>query len=687
MHYAGIDIGGTFTDVVLYDASSGDVHVHKVRSTPDDPGRALVDGLVELADRAGVQLADVTAVLHGTTVATNAVLEHRGARTGMITTEGFRDVVHIGRHQRPQHYSVMQDIPWQVQPFVERRDRRTVPERMIPPLGEVLQPLDEDAVRTAARELRDSGVESVAVCFLFSYLNADHERRAVEIVRDEMPDAFVTSSADVIPQFREFERFTTTTMNAFVGPGTGRYLGRLIDSLQSAGVEAQLGIMRSNGGLASAESAAERPVTMLMSGPAAGVLGGAWAGSLVGRKRLITFDVGGTSADIAIVTERGVVEASARDSEIAGFPVLVPMIDVHAIGAGGGSIARVDEGGAFRVGPQSAGADPGPAAYGNGGDRPTVTDAHIVLGRLDCDRFLGGRMTLDEEAARRVIAGLANELGIDGEAAAEGVLSIVNAAMAQAIRSRTVQKGHDPREFALVAFGGAGPLHAADVAAELGVPEVIIPPHPGITSAAGLLTSDLRYDGMQTVFASERDIDFDDLGRRLEELEGDLRAGLRRDGMADEAMRVERWLDCRYKGQGYELRVPVGLGTVGPEVFADFHDLHRLEYGRDSQAPIEIVNMRISVAGDRRKLERVPVDSGGAEDARIGSRSSVFRVDGELRTFETALIDRSKVSPGQGVDGPAIFIQEDTTVVVPPGWHATAHDSGVLVLSATANGD
>jgi N-methylhydantoinase A len=687
MHYAGIDIGGTFTDVVLYDASSGDVHVHKVRSTPDDPGRALVDGLVELADRAGVQLADVTAVLHGTTVATNAVLEHRGARTGMITTEGFRDVVHIGRHQRPQHYSVMQDIPWQVQPFVERRDRRTVPERMIPPLGEVLQPLDEDAVRTAARELRDSGVESVAVCFLFSYLNADHERRAVEIVRDEMPDAFVTSSADVIPQFREFERFTTTTMNAFVGPGTGRYLGRLIDGLQSAGVEAQLGIMRSNGGLASAESAAERPVTMLMSGPAAGVLGGAWAGSLVGRKRLITFDVGGTSADIAIVTERGVVEASARDSEIAGFPVLVPMIDVHAIGAGGGSIARVDEGGAFRVGPQSAGADPGPAAYGNGGDRPTVTDAHIVLGRLDCDRFLGGRMTLDEEAARRVIAGLANELGIDGEAAAEGVLSIVNAAMAQAIRSRTVQKGHDPREFALVAFGGAGPLHAADVAAELGVPEVIIPPHPGITSAAGLLTSDLRYDGMQTVFASERDIDFDDLGRRLEELEGDLRAGLRRDGMADEAMRVERWLDCRYKGQGYELRVPVGLGTVGPEVFADFHDLHRLEYGRDSQAPIEIVNMRISVAGDRRKLERVPVDSGGAEDARIGSRSSVFRVDGELRTFETALIDRSKVSPGQGADGPAIFIQEDTTVVVPPGWHATAHDSGVLVLSATANGD
>ncbi|UGS34526.1 hydantoinase/oxoprolinase family protein [Capillimicrobium parvum] len=686
MHYAGIDIGGTFTDLVLYDAGNGDVHVHKVRSTPSDPGQALIQGLVELTDRAGVDASDVVAVLHGTTVATNAVLEHRGARTGMITTEGFRDVVHIGRHQRPEHYSVMQDIPWQSRPFVERCHRKTVSERLIPPRGDVMRPLDEDAVRVAARELREAGVEAVAVCFLFSYLDPAHERRAAEIVREEMPDAFVTTSADVVPQFREFERFTTTSINAFVGPGTGRYLGRLSAGLDAAGIRGQVGIMRSNGGLASADAAAERPVTMLMSGPAAGVLGGAWAGSLIGRKRLITFDVGGTSADIAIVTEQGVVEASARDSQVAGFPVLVPMIDVHAIGAGGGSIARVDDVGAFRVGPQSAGAEPGPAAYGNGGDQPTVTDAHVALGRLDPDRFLGGRMQLDRDAALAVIERLAGEMEMDADAAAEGVLALVNATMAQAIRSRTVQKGHDPREFALVAFGGAGPLHAAEVAAELEIPEVIVPPHPGITSATGLLTSDLRYDGMRTVFASERDIDFGDLGRRLDELEEELRGGLRRDGVRDGDMRVERALDCRYRGQGYELRVPLGASGVDAEAFATFHRLHRMEYGREFAVPIEVVNMRITVSGARSKLERVPAGSGDLGAAVLDRRPAVFRVDGELRAMETVIVDRANLSPGNQVDGPAIFVQEDTTTVVPPGWRARTEDNGVLVLTSIANG-
>jgi N-methylhydantoinase A len=679
--HAGIDIGGTFTDLVLHDVATGDVHVHKVPSTPGDPGRALVEGLVELAARAGARTADVEAVLHGTTVATNAVLEHRGARTGMLTTEGFRDVVHIGRHQRPQHYSIMQDIPWQARPFVQRRHRRTVPERLVPPRGDVLRALDEDAVRAAARELRAAGVEAVAVCFLFSYLNPAHEQRAVEILREEMPDAFLTSSADVVPQFREFERFVTTTMNAFVGPGTGRYLGRLAEGLREVGVDGRLAIMRSNGGLASAAEAAARPVTMLLSGPAAGVLGGSWSGSLVGRARLITFDVGGTSADIAIVTERGVVEVSARDAQVAGFPVLVPMIDVHAIGAGGGSIARVDEGGAFRVGPQSAGADPGPAAYGSGGMQPTVTDAHVVLGRLDPERFLGGRMRLDVAAAHAALARLAQDLGMSTQAAADGVLAVVNAAMAQAIRSRTVEKGHDPREFTLVAFGGAGPLHAADVAAELGVPEVVVPPHPGITSAMGLLTSDLRYDGMRTLFASERDADFGAIASRLGALEEELRAALRRDGAADDAIRAQRWLDCRYTGQGYELRVPVASGRLGPEVFEDFHELHRREYGRDARAPVEIVNLRVTVTAARRALDRVPTGHGSPEEALLGVRDSVFRAGGELRTLPTRLLDRSRLAPGADVEGPAIFVQDDSTVVVPPGWRARAHEGGVLVLS------
>src|SRR5882672_1938242 len=363
------------------DVCSSDLH--KVRSTPDDPGRAMVTGLLELCRQAEIGASEVDAVFHGTTVATNAVLEHRGSEAGMLTTKGFRDVVHIGRHQRPQHYSIMQDIPWQARPFVKRRHRHVVSERIAPPTGEVLEALDEDEVRAAARALKEAGVESVAVCFLFSYLNPAHERRAAEIVAEEMPGAFVTSSADIFPQFREFERFTTACMNAFVGPSTGRYLERLSGALAREGVPGKLHVMMSNGGVASVETAAQKPVTLLLSGPAAGVLGGLSAGEKAGRKRLITFDVGGTSADIGIVTERGITEASARDTWVAGYPLLVPMIDVHTIGAGGGSIAYVDGAGAFRVGPRSAGADPGPAAYGRGGAEPTVTDANLVLGRLD----------------------------------------------------------------------------------------------------------------------------------------------------------------------------------------------------------------------------------------------------------------------------------------------------------------
>src|SRR3954452_7372164 len=499
MRVVGVDIGGTFTDLILYDTVSGSVNVHKVPSTPAEPERAMVGGIDELCAAAGIGTRDITGVFHGTTVATNAVLEHDGAVAGMITTRGFRDVVHIGRHQRPLHYSVMQDIPWQAHPFVRRRHRKVVTERIVPPTGEILTPLDEDEVRTAAGELREDGVEAVAVCFLFSYLNPAHERRAAEIVRDEMPDAFVTTSADIVPQFREFERFTTASMSAFVGPRTGNYLERLGAGLTDEGVTGDLHVMMSSGGVASVQAAAERPVTLLLSGPAAGILGGQWAGALAGRTRLITFDMGGTSADIGIVTERGITEASARDTWIGGYPLLVPMLDVHAIGAGGGSIAYVDEGGAFRVGPRSAGASPGPACYGHGGREPTISDAHVVLGRLDPERFLGGRMKLDRDAAVAAVCRLADQLGLPLEEAAEGILTIANSNMARAIRSRTIEKGHDPREFALVAFGGAGPLHAADVADSLGIPEVLVPPHPGITSAGGLLTSDLEYDQMRTV--------------------------------------------------------------------------------------------------------------------------------------------------------------------------------------------
>jgi N-methylhydantoinase A/oxoprolinase/acetone carboxylase beta subunit len=676
MRVVGVDIGGTFTDFMLYDSESGAVHVHKVRSTPDDPGRAMVTGIVELCSQAGIEPAQVDGVFHGTTVATNAVLEHRGAEAGMLTTKGFRDVVHIGRHQRPQHYSIMQDIPWQARPFVKRRHRHVVSERIAPPTGTVLEALNEDEVRTAARALKEAGVESVAICFLFSYLNPEHERRAAEIVAEEIPGAFITSSADIFPQFREFERFTTACMNAFVGPSTGRYLERLAGALAGEGVPGNLHVMMSNGGVASAETAAQKPVTLLLSGPAAGVLGGLWAGEKTGRKRLITFDVGGTSADIGIVTESGISEASARDTWVAGYPLLVPMIDIHTIGAGGGSIAYVDEGGAFRVGPRSAGASPGPACYGQGGNEPTLTDANVVLGRIDPDRFLGGEMQLDRDAAVASVQRLADDLGLPLLEAAEGIVTIANANMSGAIRSRTVQKGHDPRGFALVAFGGGGPMQAAEIADSLGIPEVIVPPYPGITSAMGLLTSDLKYDQMRTVFMTEGSIDGARLDGDLAAAAAELRGRLRDDGVALDEIQVVCGLDCRYVGQGYELRVALPEERFTADALEEFHRLHEQEYGHAFRDPIEIVNLRVTAYGRRARIEQLPAGANGG-DPLLGEGESVFG----RKAYPTRYYERSRLPVGESIEGAAVVFQRDTTTVVPPGWTARADASGSLILS------
>ena len=677
----GVDIGGTFTDLMLFDADAGAVHVHKVPSTPAAPDEAMVAGIRELCALAGVAPGDITGVFHGTTVATNAVLEFDGARVGLITTRGFRDVAHIGRHQRPQHYSIVQDIPWQAHPFAQRAHRKVVSERIVPPSGEILTPLDEAEVRAAAEELRADGVEAVAVCFLFSYLNPTHERRAAEIVREVMPDAFVTTSAEIVPQFREFERFTTALMNAFIGPKTGRYIGRLDTALRDAGVAGDLHVMMSSGGVASVRAAAERPVTLLLSGPAAGILGGQWTSALSGRERVITFDVGGTSADIGIVTEHGVAEASARDTWVGGYPLLVPMLDVHAIGAGGGSVAFVDEGGAFRVGPRSAKARPGPACYGHGGTEPTISDAHLLLGRLDADRFLGGRMPLDRAAARAAIEPLAAELGMGPEEAAQGILTIANANMARAIRSRTIEKGHDPRDFALVAFGGAGPLHAAEVADLLDVPEVLVPPFPGITSANGLLTSDLKYDQMRTVFMVEGAIDEARVNRELDDIADVLRGWLREDGVADGDIRVTRALDCRYVGQGYELRVPLDDGPFSTAALARFHELHTREYGKAHGDPIEIVNARVTATGRRPTLEGLPVASGTLAEAQVAVQPVRFDTGDELREHATPFYEREHLPIDEAFAGPAIVLHRDTTTVVPPGWSGRADAAGNLILT------
>lgn len=680
MRVVGVDIGGTFTDLVLYDPESGAVAVHKIPSTPGEPEQAMVAGFVELCKLANLSPADISGVFHGTTIATNAVLQHEGAVVGLITTRGFRDIVHIGRHQRPLHYSIMQDIPWQTHPFAKRRHRKVVTERIVPPSGEVLVPLAEEEVRNAARELRGDGVEAVAVCFLFSYLNPAHERRAAAIVREELPDAFVTTSADIVPQFREFERFTTATMSAFVGPKTAQYIERLETALDDEGASGDLHVMMSSGGMASSQSAAERPVTLLLSGPAAGILGGQWAGELAGRTQLITFDMGGTSADIGIVTEEGVIEASARDTWIGGYPLLVPMLDVHTIGAGGGSIAYVDEGGAFRVGPRSAGARPGPACYGLGGTAPTISDAHVVLGRLDPERFLGGRMKLDRDAAVAAVSRLAEELNLALDATAEGIVTIANSNMARAIRSRTIEKGHDPREFTLVAFGGAGPMHAADVADLLGIPEVLIPAYPGITSAGGLLASDLKYDQMRTVFEVQGSIDAERLNTELDGLAEELRSWLYRDGVSEDRIETFRSLDCRYVGQGYELRVPL-RGPFTEQALAEFHTLHEREYGSAYGDPIEIVNARVSAIGRRPPLTQLNSAGGNIVDALVGEGETRFRVADALQVCATRFYDRMRLPFDEPIPGPAVVFHSDTTTVVPPDWIARADVSGNLILA------
>jgi len=687
MRLIGVDVGGTFTDVVFCDTDAGQIAVNKVSTTPTDPSEGVMAGILGLCEAETIDPATLDAVLHGTTTATNAVLENKGARTGMVTNEGFRDVLHIARHQRVEHYSIRQDLPWQSRPLVARRHRKTVRGRLVPPRGAELEPLDEEGVRAAGAELAAEGVESVAVCFLFSYLDPVHEDRAAAILREAMPGAFVTTSAAVSPQFREFERFTTAALAAFVGPKVRRYVERLAAALRAAGIRGELRIMASNGGVATAESVAAKPALTLLSGLAAGVLGGAHVGARAGRPRLITFDIGGTSADIGIVRDGIVAETDARSTAIAGFPLLMPMIDVHTIGAGGGSIAHRDRGGAFRVGPRSAGAVPRPAAYGRGGTEPTVTDANLVLGRLDPGDSLAGGLRLDAAAARAAVARFAAEMGLGVEAAAAGILAVIDSNMANAVRSRTVQKGIDPRGFALVAFGGAGPLHGAAVAAALEIPEVIVPAFPGITSAMGLLTTDLRYDAVRAQLGTSGAVDVARLGAGFAAMEAALGAQFRTDRIAPEAVSFARSGDLRYVGQGYELRVAFPPGLLAASdldgVWARFHAAHAAEYGHSfPDSPIEIVNIRVAGSGRTPKVVDPGAPMGGSLEASLIRRGPVwFRVAGALEPAPTPFYRRAALPAGTRFEGPAIVLQPDSTTVVPPGASCAVEATGDVVIT------
>jgi 5-oxoprolinase (ATP-hydrolysing) len=687
----GVDVGGTFTDLVLVDEESGRITVDKVPSTPDDPARGVVDGIARLCEKADVTLADVDNLLHGTTVATNIALTHSGAEVGMITTEGMRDILHIARHKKPLNFSLQQELPWQSRPLVKRRHRLTVPERVTVPSGEVLVPLDEDAVRDRVRQLRDAGVEAVAVCFLHSYLNPAHEQRVKEILLEEFPEAYLSVSNEVLPLYREFERFSTVALNAYVGPRVSRYVERFGQAMRDAGFAHGVQLMQSSGGMATVEAASTRPVNLLMSGPVAGLIGGIWAGRIAGFDNVVTLDIGGTSADIGVAAGGQLRMRHLLDTKIGDYQAMVPMVDIDTIGAGGGSIAYVDQGGVFRVGPQSAGADPGPACYGRGGTLPTSTDAQLVLGRLRSDRgLLGGGMTLDRSLAEAAISSVADELGMTAEEAALGALQVQKYGMTQAIELNSVRRGYDPREFTLVAAGGAGPLFACDIALELEIARVLVPPHPGIIAATGLLATDLQHEFVATERHALKSLDHARLSSRFDGLAAQAVAQLDADAVAADRRLIRRLADCRYAGQGYEVRTEVPAGAVDEawvkELEERFHRAHEHEYGHRFDAPIEIINIRVAAIGRVDELAASQVERGDGDPAQAQTleREVVFDVDGKAERHLTPFYERELLQAGDRIDGPAIVEQYDTTTVIPPGLQAEIDAHGNIVVDCTS---
>ncbi len=679
----GVDVGGTNTDLVL--ECAGGVFYHKVPTTLKNQSIGVVQGVQGICAKAGIPTSEVETIVHGTTTATNITIEHNGADCGMITTEGFRDILHIGRHKRPYNFSLHFDVPWQSQPLVKRRNRISVAERVLPPTGEVVTPLDEAAVRAACAVFKRRGINSVVIGFMFAFLNDAHEVRAKEIVLQEMPDAYVTLSSEVAKVMREYERFSTAAMNCYVGPKTAFYLRDLDSRLREAGVTSKLRIMQSNGGVSTVDACAKRPIRILMSGPAGGVIGGASEGAMAGEANIITVDIGGTSADISTIPGGVVKIMNPRDTYVSGHPVLTPMIDLVTIGAGGGSVAFIDEAGAFHVGPRSAGSEPGPACYGRGGTEPTVTDAQIVLGRLDPDMALGGDLKLDASLSFKAIEDkIARPLGLSVTDAALGIIRIINNNMALAIRSNSVARGIDPRAFSIMPFGGAGPLHGVALAEAMACKDVIVPVAPGITAAVGLLKTDLQYEHTEAVIVElnrATDADFARINAAVSLLRERVQAELDGDGIARDQQTVTVIAECRYQGQGFELRAAMPEGAVTAEnrhLIADsFHDQHQQDYGYSYRtAEVELITLRAIGSATVRRIEIPTIsktDGSSIDRALMFVRPTTFD-DG--RRLDTPRYDRTKLLAGDRVPGPALLHQHNATTLIPPGYVAETLDYG-----------
>ena len=674
-----VDVGGTFTDVVLCNLDTNQQSVFKTPSTPDDPSAGFLTGLRQILEINGVKPAQVKHIFHGTTIATNAILENKGSRVGVLVPEGFKYVLEIGRHGTPR---LLNPNSW-IKPErpVRPRDIVEIPERVSSD-GEILIPLDETAVRRAARRFRDEGILSIAVSFLHSYANRDHESRARELILEEFPNAQVSLSSEVLAVFREYERTITTVLNAYVMPRVSTYLGNLEQALEGEKVDSTVSIMKSNGGIVGSSVAVRQPVHTALSGPAAGVMATLQIAESTGVLNCISFDMGGTSTDVSLIKERH--PTTNLGGNLGDWPIQLPMLDIVTIGCGGGSIAAVSASGGLSVGPARAGAVPGPVCYGKGGEAPTVTDANLVLGRINT-QIAGGILSLDGRAAAEAIQqNIASPLGLDQNAAANGILKIANNTMVGAIRNISVERGHDPKDFALVAYGGAGPMHAIDVAALLGINRVVVPLNPGIASAFGLLAAEFKNDYARTFLQQAPGYDLDGIELVYSELEAEGRAWLNEEGVPRRVHAMSRSADLRYAHQGSEVTVPLsGKQATGESMDAliqEFHAQHQQLYGFSLDQPVEIVTLRVTVSGDVGSvaLPRWDGVSYSAEKAILDRRQVYF--DQGNGFVPCNIYSRDQLSLGASISGPAILEGMDSTVVINPGWTSLVDDCGNCII-------
>ena len=660
----GIDVGGTFTDIAILE--DGRLSVHKLSSTPDDPSRGTLQGVTET----GTTGADF---VHGSTVATNALLEGKGGRTALVTTLGFEDVLEIGRQARSELYDLNLDrtpalAPWEL--------RFGLPER-VDHTGTIIEDLEAGAIETVLSLLREAQVDAVAVSFLFSFLNSAHEEMVLDALQRLPGPPFISISSRVLPEFREYERTSTVVVNSYVGQVMARYLGKMEESLGQG-----LRIMQSSGGSITAKLASEQPVRTILSGPAGGVVGAFYTAVQAGCPEIITLDMGGTSTDVSLCP--GNIKETTG-SNVGGYPIGVPMIEIHTVGAGGGSIARLDSGGALVVGPQSAGADPGPACYGRG-DQVTVTDANLMLGRLLPDHFLGGRLSLYPERAESLMGSLASGIGASARSTALGIVRVVNATMDRAIRTVSLERGYDPRRFVLVPFGGAGPMHACELAEELGIPKVLVPTYPGILSALGVAIANIVKDYSRTVMLRGEDVSRRRLDEEYHGMEGLAREELRHEGLAVDRMGALRFLDVRYVGQSFELTIdyppPTNRDNLPKSISDLFYKAHLQRFGyADRREPVEIVSLRLKLelVMDKPRITPQPAGEPDPSAARMGETEVVFASGPAVTPFYR----RENLESGALVEGPALVVQTDTTIVVPPGWGGPVDQYGNLVLTQT----